>query len=611
MSTMSDANNTGVSVVLESKTFDTDKGACTAENANAQVEKSNENENETNSFGGGCLNKEKRSKRKKKKKKKHREKEKINYDFPAEEYDPALVSQKTALVVSSRAACAYAAEPELLEQHGSFIENNSNTSKVPQVVKQCENDDVTFHTSQGKEPCYSADSSSRISRLRQKIKTIEEDRESLRSQPSREEANEESTRHSSAISSKQDCSADYNYNEEGLDKSNTIDFESSSSQQFSTQKTAERKNPPPTSLKGESNGFARKEIVATHNEETMPPYSNRNNDAIKPTTRQLTILEPQGGDNERNTGSMQENNPAYLHNISLSIAKEDFSDEKIRLESAAESYSAYPGAFEVTGGLSPQIKKDRSVSPLTHSASESYSDITNLSPGTAVAVTGLNGKKDESFSGPVLESAAESYTITPRLQRRSDASPEELILRKMEISTTRDFVHMGCSDEGEDDLPTITAVKVQERDVENLGQRESFIRQQIINQSVRAIEVINDTKAKRRRIGLAVMSVFVALGIVLGLVLGLPSHEQSILMVTSSPSAMPSNSPTEPILPTLDYIVQEGKVRCGVYNDIYGFGMMNNETGKIEGLDVDLVRSQQEEIFDSNRSISYPSYCVL
>ena len=100
---------------------------------------------------------------------------------------------------------------------------------------------------------------------------------------------------------------------------------------------------------------------------------------------------------------------------------------------------------------------------------------------------------------------------------------------------------------------------------------------------------VNEDKLKRRRLLVASVFVVVALATIIGLAAGLSGDD-------SVPQAsVPAPSPTAPPRPTLERVTEEGILRCGV-SDRPNLSFINNETGKREGFEVDLVSGLDRQV---------------
>ena len=111
--------------------------------------------------------------------------------------------------------------------------------------------------------------------------------------------------------------------------------------------------------------------------------------------------------------------------------------------------------------------------------------------------------------------------------------------------------------------------------------------------SVASAEVVSERGLKRRRrIAIGIAS-FIVIGAVVGLGVGLSRRSNDTVFVDTTPAPTsatlsPTSSPTATPRPTLDTILEEGVLRCGVINRI-GFNYINQITGERIGFDIDMV----------------------
>eukprot|EP00547_Thalassionema_nitzschioides_P000096 CAMPEP_0194210154 /NCGR_PEP_ID=MMETSP0156-20130528/8050_1 /TAXON_ID=33649 /ORGANISM="Thalassionema nitzschioides, Strain L26-B" /LENGTH=1146 /DNA_ID=CAMNT_0038937467 /DNA_START=37 /DNA_END=3477 /DNA_ORIENTATION=- len=511
----------------------------------------------------------------------------------------------------------------LRESKGDLnLENNNGPVQIPQQEE-------------GREQRYSVEISSKISQLRLKMKMMEKDRESLRARNLGNEAQEiidvETFEESPNIKethtllttgndAELKTSGENNEpipslplgltgkaesSQESLNEKHesdtvrmlsiserkcTSDYSSDEEKCTPKSKANELKKPPPTSFQLERDnsqrlGLSAAEIIDASRD------SGQDKDETKPGAVQVASPAPRVKPDER-VGAFNFS-PLCTENSSPYLC-DSMADEKVRVAASLESYEANADA----GGLSTKIN----TSVLSFGSSSDSA--ATISPGAfAVAGGGLSSEKNANVSfGPSVDSAAENYESIPQLSL-AYASPEDVV-KLQNSKALAGFSSLGHISAEDDKVPTITAFEVNEDDIENVTKRESVIRQQIISESVEAVEVVNDTKARRKKRCLVIFFLLSVAGIVLGLSLGLTGDEKYVI-VTTAPSVMPSSSPTETILPTLGNVVLQGKLRCGVYGDSTGFSKINNKTGVREGIDADLCRAVAAAVFDDPGRVEF------
>lgn len=570
--------------------------------------------------------KKKKSKSKSKKReksKKHAKKEKLSNEFPNINRDsPANWADYAA------GPERFDAQKDSIQNHAYFfdlLETKSNTTLEDEgFIQFCPQKEYSEHR-------YSTPRSSKISELRLKIKMMEKDRESLRSSQS---SNEEKANNCD----EPECKEEDDVFQDSQNQLNNLPNSENSHGDSCSKRACERsgmeieknfdnkdpfKNPSvarQTPLEAEviserkdlfdCSSVQEKDNIKRNGVglKKPPPPSPEENEVEEKTEETSTLSDSfhEGGGmkpeaqrrNGEKDGNYNERNTFLLSpEESRRISDYDVAGEKIRAEFASATYeNASPGAHAVAAPVG-QGKTDNRVGAfyyenrlsLAENSSPSDSDMSNEKIRTEAAAEsygtdasgafadGLNVKKAKGTSfSPSTSAAAENYLTSSQLKSGSTSAEDLLRLQS------------GYDQKDGNKLPTITAFEVHEDDIENSIQRESVIRQQIIEQSVQAVEVVNDTKTKRKRRCLTATFLFVIIAIVLALALSL-AGDKEIIIATSAPSAIPSSSPSETILPTLEQIAIEGKVRCGVHGDSTGFSKINNETGLREGFDADLV----------------------